>query len=126
MIMRISAIALLTAIVGVCLSELGFRSKGLFSLLTLVIIFSSISGRVEDIISRMLELSSLSGVGDAVECIVKTVGAGYLFTFCSEVCQQLGEATLARAVTFAGRVEILIIAFPFFEKSIKLCLELIQ
>ena len=54
------------------------------------------------------------------------MGLGYVFGFTSEICSELGEGVIASAVTAAGRVQIFLVAYPYFEKIIKLGVELLE
>ena len=126
MMIRLASLALIAAIVGTLLGEFGFRSKKLFALLSFVIIISGVIEPLSDTITRISSLSELYGVGEGAKCIVKTVGAGYLFGFVSDVCAELGETGIQKAVSLAGRIEMFLIAFPFYEKAIRLGIELLE
>ena len=56
---------------------------------------------------------------------VRAVGLGYVFGFTSDICNSLGESTLASLVTAVGRVEIFLLALPYFVKTVELGVELL-
>ena len=73
-----------------------------------------------------LELAEKVGISEATECALKAVGLGHIFGFTSDFCASLGEGGLAKAVTVVGRVEIFLVAYPYFEKIIALGIKLLE
>ena len=68
-------------------------------------------------------LSLLPDVGSDgrvyAETMLKIVGAGYVFGICSDVCSQLGQASLSNAVILCGRVEIVALSAPFIKRIVE-------
>ena len=75
---------------------------------------------------RADSLSEKAGITDAATCALKAVGLGYIFGFTAETCASLGEPMLSSMVTLAGRVQIFLLAYPYFEKIINLGLDLLE
>lgn len=44
--------------------------------------------------------------------VLKILGIAYLASFCSEICRDAGEGSLASKVEFAGKIMILVLAIP--------------
>ncbi|AGK97677.1 stage III sporulation protein AD [Clostridium pasteurianum] len=44
--------------------------------------------------------------------VFKILGIAYLASFCSEICKDAGENSLASKVEFAGKILILVLAIP--------------
>ncbi len=126
MIARICCAALLVAILSALLSELGFRQKRLFVVLSLVLVISMLVEGIADLFSSALSLADSAGLTDAAKCAVKAVGLGYVFGFTADVCEELGERGIANAVTVGARIEIFLIALPYFEKTMRLGIELLK
>ncbi len=126
MMQRVCALALLVALLGSVMSELGFKSKKLFGILSILMILIAISDSLFSVFTRLSELSELVGISEAVKCALKAVGAGYVFGFVGSVLNELGEGGLASAVAIACRVEIFLIVLPYFEKTVRLGIELLQ
>jgi hypothetical protein len=126
MISKILAAAILSAILGVMLSELGFKSKRLFTVLCLLVIYCTISEQVIRLIAPLSEIAEVAELSEAANCAVKAVGAGYVFGFVSEGCTELGEGRLASAMALAGRIEVFALVLPYFQKTITLGLELLK
>lgn len=126
MISKILAAGILSAILGVMLSELGFKSKRLFTVLCLVVIYCALSEQVIKLISPLSEITQSAGLSEAAGCAVKAVGAGYVFGFASESCAELGEGRLASAISLAGRIEVFALVLPYFQKTLTLGMELLK
>ena len=120
MILRACALALLTAILGTVLSELGFKSKKLLGILAVLLIMSLIGEDISTLIGRLAGFSDMAGIGDAAKCAMKVVGIGYVFGFTADVCRELGEGGVAGAVGIVGRVETFLVVMPYFEKTLEL------
>ncbi len=118
--------ALLVAILAALLSELGFRQKKIFVALSLVVILSMLAEGIGELFSAALSLADSAGISDAAKCAVKAVGLGYIFGFTADVCEELGEKGIANAVTIGARVEIFLVSLPYFEKTVRLGIELLK
>lgn len=44
--------------------------------------------------------------------VFKILGIAYLASFCSEICKDAGESSIAAKVEFAGKILILVLAIP--------------
>lgn len=114
MIPKLLAAALLCAALGALLTELGFKGKRVFAAIALTVIFCSALDGATDMIRSVLGIAEGAGIGKLGKVALKVVGLGYIFGLVSDVCDELGEKGIASAVTCAGRVEILVLVFPYF------------
>ena len=119
------ACALICAVLCVILDSLGFKSKGLFATLSALILFSMLGDSLSELFSGILKLSERTGITAAAKASLKAVGLGYVFGITADICDSLGERTIASALTVVGRVQIFLVAYPYFEKIVTLGLELI-
>lgn len=126
MIPRVVATALLSALLLALLEGLGFRSKKLFATLCVIILMIGALSSVSELFASLSDVAEKSGITEAASCAIRAVGLGYVFGFTSEVCSSLGESSLASLVTIVGRVEIFLVAYPYFEKTLNLGLELLK
>ena len=124
--LKLSFAALLVAMLAALLSELGFRQKKLFVTLSLVVIFSLLADALGQILSSVTNVARLEGIGDCAKSAIKAVGVGYVLGFASDICDELGEKGLSSAVSVAARIEIFLIALPYFEKVIRLGVDFIK
>ena len=125
MIPRACAVAVLCSILAFLLERMGFKSKGLFSSLCALIIFTSLFDPLSNVFGKLIDLSKLAGITDAATCALRAVGLGYTFGLTADLCGGLGEQGLSSVVLLVGRVQILLLVCPYFEKIINVGLELI-
>ena len=120
---RVIAYALITAVLGVVLRELGFRGTRLVMLIGTVSLIGASVTYIGDALSL---LPSVQDGGEYAVAMLKIVGVGYAFGICSDVCRELGESGVANAVGLVGRVETFLAVLPYFEKMIELGAELLK
>lgn len=125
MIPKVCAMAIFSAILFAILDAFGFKSKGLFGTLCCLIILSALGDMLGEAFGSVLSIAERTGISEATSCALKAVGLGYVFGITSDLCTSLGEVGIAKAVTAVGRVEIFVIAYPYFEKMIALGIELL-
>ncbi len=126
MIPKLCALGLLLAFVGIMLSELGYKSKRLFSVLAAVAVFSVLGGEISSALSSLLSIGEITGVSEIAVSALKIVGLGYVFGISADIIKELSEPMIASAVTVGGRLEILIVVLPYFIEIIELGIELIK
>ena len=115
--MRIAAYVLITLFLGILLKELGFHGSSLVMLLGTVCLVGISVVSLGEVLSLLPDVGSDGRV--YAETMLKIVGAGYVFGICSDVCSQLGQASLSNAVILCGRVEIVALSAPFIKRIIE-------
>ena len=125
MISKAIGVALVSAILSALLDGLGFKSRRLFSTLSAIVVMVGLVGSVSELLESVMKIAEGTGIGDAADKAVRAVGLGYVFGFTSDICNSLGESTLASLVTAVGRVEIFLLALPYFVKTVELGVELL-
>lgn len=126
MISKTVGVALVCAILSALLDGLGFKSRRLFSTLSAIVIMVGLIGGVSELLGSVMKIADDTGIGEVADRAVRAVGLGYVFGFTSDICNSLGEGTLATLVTAAGRVEIFLLALPYFVKTVELGVELLS
>ena len=121
--LKVLAYAFITLFLGVVLKELGFKGTRLVVLLGTVSLIGASVLYIGELIGALPGVSD-SGKEYAV-AILKIVGVGYAFGICSDICRELGEATLSNAVCLFGRIEILMISLPFIKRVVEKGTELL-
>lgn len=114
MMWRIAAGGVLSGVVGVILSELGFKGKRIFTAVCFTLLISIALSGAGDMLGSILGFAEGAGVGRIAKVAVKVVGVGYVFGFTSDICEELGERGVASALSAAARIEILLLVFPYF------------
>ena len=126
MISKAIGVALVSAILSALLDGLGFRSRRLFSALSAIVVMVGLIGSVSELLGSVMKIANGTGIADAADKAVRAVGLGYVFGFTSDICNSLGESTLASLVTAVGRVEIFLLALPYFVKTVEMGVELLS
>ena len=127
MIMRLFATGILLAVMAMLLRSFGFRGAVTFSLFAVVVILSAAAGELSVLLDNMGLGALFSGeAARYTTAIAKVVGCGYLFGIAADMCRELGEVGIAKAVILGGRIEILLIAAPYFAEILRIGQELIS
>lgn len=126
MMLKISAIAILTVFLGVVLDFLGFKSRKLLSILATVAILSFLGGEIGGIIKGIVSMSEIYGIGEHSLAVLKIIGIGYVFGISADICTELSEPMLAKVLTLAGRIEMFVVVLPYFEKTVQMGAEMLQ
>jgi hypothetical protein len=126
MISKTIGVALVSAILSALLDGLGFKSRRLFSTLSAIIVMVGLVSSVSELLESVMKIACDTEIAEAADKATRAVGLGYVFGFTSDICNSLGESTLASLVTAVGRVEIFLLALPYFVKTIEVGVELLS
>lgn len=126
MMIKTVATAVLAGVLAFLLSEYGYRGKRLFSTVATVTLAALGLQLLSETVASLGSIINITGLGEAAECAVKTVGAGYVFGIASDVCRELGEGGIANALTTVGRLEIFVTVLPYILKMAELGASLIK
>ena len=84
-------------------------------------------GHITGAISHIRQLLVATKIPlEYIEILFKTLGICFLTQFASDVCKDAGETALSSKIETAGKVIILIISLPLFERITSIALELIE
>ena len=126
MIPKICLFAIISVLLVVLLGSLGFKSKGLFITLAALLMLGVLQNDLSNIFGEIISFSESAGITDATKTALRVVGLGYVFGFTSEICLSLGEPLIASVVTAAGRVQLLVVVYPYIRDVVKLGVELLS
>ena len=112
MILKICGGAILLAVLGFLLSELGFRGKRAFTVLSVIIFLLIFIDLVSDAISQITAISIGEEGRESLSLALKIVGVGHAFNFFADTCSELSENGIASVLTLVGRIEILLMILP--------------
>lgn len=80
-------------------------------------VFIAAMADVPEIISKIDELCSNSQVDSIyVTILFKALGICYLTQFSSDICRDCNETAIASAVEIIGKIQLIVLAFPLFNK----------
>lgn len=116
------SVALLATAAATLLKGLGFRGAAIFSaaVMTLMLGYAISSARpVFELIGGIAD-----GSAEYTQAAVKIVGIGYATGITADICRELGENGIARAVLFGAKIEMILIALPHVYRITELAVEL--
>ena len=125
MILKIFGLAILLSMTAFLLRSFGWRGAPVFASVALVILLTEASGLLRAVLHSVRDIGAVAGLAEPVRAALKVLGLGYLYGICADVCRDLSEAGIAKAVEAVGRVEIVAVIMPYFEEIIKVGVELI-
>ena len=123
--LKLVGVALLLTVTAFLLRQLGWRGAPVFAVICAVLLLLEMADSLARIFSSVTLAGEAGGVSEPLGAALKTLGAGYLFGISADVCRELGESGIAKAVEVVGRVEIIAIVIPYFERIIEVGIELI-
>ncbi|GAA0723785.1 stage III sporulation protein AD [Clostridium malenominatum] len=78
-----------------------------------IIIFLFMINKITAIMSLLQQLSLKANIDFVyLTTVFKILGISYLASFCSEICRDAGQSSIASKVEFAGKILILVLAIP--------------
>ena len=112
-VLRFSGIALIGVFVSFLLKD-KYRAQGTVAIILAVVLISleSIENGVGNTVSAIAEFSEGTELFEYVIVLQKALGIGYITTITANICRDANESSLALALEFAGKVQILLLALP--------------
>lgn len=125
-IIGICAVALVGAILSVTVKKQNTEISLLISIAAGVVILATVLAAAVPAIEKVDKLADGAGLGsDYIKILFKTIGICVLCQFTADSCRDAGDSALAGKVEFAGKLVILLIALPLFEKISEIAVSLI-
>ena len=123
----LSAVGFALVAVFMCflLRESGFKGVKAYSSVAVVLLFAFSARGLESIFSNLTGYASELGASEVFESMGRIIGVGYAFGFSADICSELGEGGIAKALLTAGRVELVLMGFPYFNSLYELAVGLV-
>ncbi len=116
-IIAIAGIAIITAILAVTLKRYHQEYSIIISIAAGVIILFQIFANIMPAIQQINTLLSSAGLSAEYAAILfKSLGICFLAQFAADSCRDAGESALASKVEFAGKIAIVVLSLPLFER----------
>ncbi|AVP54128.1 stage III sporulation protein AD [Clostridium tetani] len=78
-----------------------------------ILIFLFMMDKITAIVNFLQKLSLKANIDFVyLTTVFKILGIAYLASFCSEICKDAGQGSIAAKVEFAGKILILLLAIP--------------
>jgi stage III sporulation protein AD len=116
-IIAIAGISIIAAILAVMLKRYHQEYSIIISMAAGIIILFQIFANIAPAIAQINTLLSASGLSSEYAVILfKSLGICFLAQFSADSCRDAGESALASKVEFAGKIAIVILSLPLFER----------
>ncbi|MEG0772909.1 stage III sporulation protein AD [Clostridium sp.] len=112
-IIKIVAFALIALLIVMVVKDERRDIAVFLSLIAGIMIFMFMLSKLTIVINFLQSLSNKANI-DVIylDTVFKILGIAYLSSFCSEICKDAGESSIAAKVEFAGKILILTLAIP--------------
>ncbi|AJY77263.1 stage III sporulation protein AD [Paenibacillus beijingensis] len=112
-IIQIVGLGLLATILILVIKEQKPIFAFLLAAFTGLFIFLYLIGRIEAVISMLVELADRTGIPTVyLKTILKMIGIAYIAEFGAQIVRDAGQESVASKIEFAGKVLILVMAVP--------------
>ncbi len=125
--MAIAAVAVITAFLAVMLRQSHPEQAMGVTLIAGILMVTAALGAMTPLLSdirTMLEASGLTG--DYIRILFKALGVCVITQLASDACRDAGEQGLAAKTELAGKLTLLALALPLFQKISGIALSLIE
>lgn len=125
-VIGIAGLALVSAVIAVMLRRYNQEYAVVISITAGVIILVQILANIVPAVRQINSLLTAAQMPTEYGIILfKTLGICFLAQFAADSCRDAGESALASKVELAGKISIVILALPLFEKIASTALALI-
>ena len=81
-----------------------------------VLILISVCDQLYDVVYTFYNMANQALVdSEAISCVIKVVGIGYLAEFSNNICLDSGNKTIGEKVLFASRIAIILCVLPILQ-----------
>ena len=120
----IICVALLATVGAVVLKGFGFRGASVFSAAAVTVMLASAIASAHPIFEFFKIIPS--SASEYTESVIKAIGIGYATGITSDICKELGENGIAKAVSVGAKIELVLLALPHVYEITELALELLE
>lgn len=125
-IVALCGIAVMAAAFSVMLRKYNPEYSFLISLGAGVLILMLILSKITPAVSQIKSLLSATGLSSEYGGILfKSLGVCFLTQFAADSCRDSGEGAMASKVELAGKIMIVLLSLPLFEKIAQTAVQLI-
>lgn len=114
---KISLLAILCVVIIVIVRQLKSELAVPLAIGVTVVIVSMLCDELFDLVYAFYNLSQEANIdSEAITCVIKVVGIGYLAEFTNNVCVDANCKSVGDKVLFASKIAILFCALPMVDK----------
>jgi len=123
-IIQIVGLGIIATVFIVLLKSLRPEIAMLISIITGVVIFIVVAGKLSSIVEILNNIANKAGVDMAyLSTLLKIIGIAYIVEFGAEICKDAGESAIASKIELAGKVAIIFLALPIITALLDLIIK---
>lgn len=127
MIVKIVLFATAAVVVAVVVKQLKAEFFLPVAVCAGVVLTIMVCDQLFDVLYTFYDLSTSAGIDEeAISCVIKVVGIGYMSEFSNSLCVDAGCKSIGDKVLLASKVSILLCALPIVEKLFQLIQNLLS
>ena len=124
---QIASAAVIILLISVTLRDIKKEYAVILSVSGAVLLMIWGIGRIEPISSKIAEFADAGGIANEhSEILFKALGISVSTRMVHGICCDAGESAIASKVDFCGRISLLLISMPLFEKLLDIAAEILS
>ena len=117
--LSVLAAAIVFAVLGFVLREVGWRGVPLFFDFCTLFLLSGALSFVTSVREVLDTVNGIPGLAESTAAALRIVGVGCLSSWAADTCRDMQAEGVARAITVVARFEMITVCLPFFRKIIE-------
>lgn len=90
-----------------------------------IILIAAVIFKLTDIFGRLDLMAQKIEMNEEVKTLIKVLGICLVAQSASDICRDSGYSSIASKVEFSGKILVLFVSFPMFEKLMELAAEMV-
>ena len=120
MIIRISAVVLITLCSAIILKQSNSHLSYIVPIAAFITIGSLLIPRISNNFNELIDKYNARDLSEYMVILSKALGISFICAITSELCTSCGENMLSSICTFAGKLEILILCIPLITSLLEI------
>ncbi|MBR6917515.1 MAG: hypothetical protein IKN38_04960 [Clostridia bacterium] len=123
-VVKICGVVLAAALFALILKGIGSDIRFAVIAGTLIVICAMCIPKISEIVNFAIDISNGSSISEYIPVVLKITAVALICELCSDICASCDAAALGKIALAAGKLEIIIIAFPLFRQLYQTAVEL--
>jgi stage III sporulation protein AD len=125
-VVTIAMVAVVVALLGVILRQQRPEQAMMLVLIAGITVLMLVLTRASEVFQTLRDMLSKSGLsGGYIQILFKGLGICLITQLASDTCKDAGESAMASKAELAGRISLLMVGLPLFQKITSVALSLI-
>lgn len=125
-ILRICGVGIIAAVAAVVIKQIRADAAVPVRLAVNVILFGAALSLASPVYSYINDMISASALSEFGSILMKALGIAFATHICSEICRDVGEASIAGGIELAGKCEILLLSLPLITSILNTASDILE